>query len=104
VSLVHGQIVDGKDRILCADSDAVSAVDAFIGMDEDLGDGSRSGIVDRGRNGSGGAFCYTNEVQCASIGDDISHDENSLMIPWNASLPSLGNAPPNFEATGLSAL
>ena len=74
VGFVGGQIGFCKDGVLGADAGAVSAVDALIWIDIDLGDGAggRVGLL-RG-DGGGGALGYTDEVFGARIGDDVSHE------------------------------
>jgi hypothetical protein len=64
--------------VLGADVGAVAAVDALIGVDKHLGDGSGSRIARHWRNGSGGALRYAHKIQRTGIGNYISHDERLL--------------------------
>jgi hypothetical protein len=73
VGLVGGQVVDWKDCVLGADVGAVAAVDALVGVDEDLGDGAGSRVTGYGRNGGGGTLRNANKILGTTIGDDISH-------------------------------
>src|SRR5215831_19537175 len=71
ISLVGGQLGFGEDGVLGADAGAVSAIDAFIGIDEDLG--NRAGGLIRGlrRDGRGSALGNTSEILNACIGYNV---------------------------------
>src|SRR5579863_3945523 len=75
--LVGGQVGFGENGILLAQIGAVATVDALVGVDEYLGDGSRLGIAFSGRNGGGGAISHADEILDARIGHYISHGSNS---------------------------
>src|ERR1035438_5826946 len=95
VRLLGRQVVFGEDCILRANVGAVAAVDALIGVDEYLRNGSSGGVARRGRNGGGGALRYANKIQRAGIGNYIGHDERLLDCSW--ALAQRGN--PQFKVT-----
>jgi len=78
VRLLRRQIVAGKNGVLRADIGAVAAIDALVGVDEDLGYSTGGRIARRGRNGGRGALRRAYKVQRTGIGNYISHDEKLL--------------------------
>ncbi len=97
--LVHRKFIHGKDRILLADAGAVSAVDALIGIDEQLGYAPGSRIVRRRRDGRGGTLHRTNKILDTGIGNYISHKEvpHSLRRFSRIALPFFQDYPgPSF--------
>ena len=84
VRFVFGQAVDGKDGILRANFGAVSAVDALVGVDEDLGNRTGGRIARQGRDGGGGTLVHANKILGAGIGNYVSHKNLSLFAaaPW----------------------
>jgi hypothetical protein len=73
--LVGRQIVLGKDRVLRAEIRAVAAVNALVGIDEYLGDGSGLRVARLGRDGGCGALRDADKVLDAGIGNYVGHDE-----------------------------
>jgi len=74
LGLVGGEVGFGKDRVLSADAGAVPAVDALVGIDEDLRDSAGGRVGFLRRDGGGGALGDTNEVFGACVGYDVSHE------------------------------
>ena len=72
--LVGGQFVERKDRIRGAYGDAASAIDALVGVDEQLGNGVCAFLIAHGMNCIGGTLWRTEEVLYACIGDNVGHN------------------------------
>jgi hypothetical protein len=107
VRLFRRQIVGGEDGVLGAEFGAVSAIDALIGIDKNLGDGSSGRIVCRWRNGSGGALRYAYKILGTGIGNYVSHDERLLDCCRDECRTSFGrsicDAPLGFRLQRISA-
>src|ERR1035437_5604117 len=71
--LVVRQFVDGEDCARRADRDAVSAVDALVGIDEQLGPRVRAGLIAHGMNRTGGTLRRTQKILLTRIGNYIRH-------------------------------
>jgi hypothetical protein len=79
-SLVCGQFIFGEDGVLFANIRAVATVDAIVGVDIDLGNGSCGSVTICGRNGSGGTIRYASEVLDAGICNYISHNFSPKLL------------------------
>src|ERR1700691_4711423 len=66
--LVRRKFIDGEDRVLPADAGAVSAVDALIGIDEQLGDVPGGRIALQECDGRRGALRCADKVLDTGIG------------------------------------
>ena len=97
--LVGGQFVARRKWRSARRVGAVAAVDALIGIDKDLRNGSGGRIVCRGRNGGGGALRYADKILGTGIGNNVSHDENSLIAATPEGLAPLIQG---YPAAGLS--
>jgi hypothetical protein len=80
VGLVGGQISFRVDRVLSTDARAISAVDALIGIDVDLGDAPSGVISGLRRDGGGSAFGNADKILDLGIGYDVSHERKLLEV------------------------
>src|SRR5579863_2611174 len=73
--LVHRQVVLRIDGVLGANFCAVAAVNALIGIDENLGDNACAWIFYLGGNGRSGALGHADKILGACVGNYISHNK-----------------------------
>jgi hypothetical protein len=71
---VFAQFVDGVDGIGGTNRHAGSAVNATLGVDEQLGRGLEARVVFLRMNAVGGADVDTKEIFDAGVGNHIGHD------------------------------
>ena len=74
------KVFDREDGVLRAYICAVAAIDALVGIDEELGDGGGIGVVNRRGDGSGGALGDTNKILGTGIGNHVRHADKSSLI------------------------
>ena len=70
---VGGEFVDGEDRIRGAHRDAVAAVDALVGIDEQLRHRVCAGLIARGMNRVSGTLRRAQKILHTCIGNYIRH-------------------------------
>src|SRR4051794_40360980 len=71
--LVGGKIGLGEDRVLSAEIGAAAAINAFVGVDEDLGNAVGAGIALQRRDGRRGALRHADKILDARVRHYVSH-------------------------------